>query len=198
MTENGCFEAHEKVCLSITDYHPESWNPAWTVTHIILGCISFWLQDEETAGSCYYNSDEEKSNMRKRSAWSSRKRVLAEPKFEECLGFYKEFIGINDEPEVEHWKIYIQEEEDQKKAIELEKIEVEKAAAEEKAKAEAEEKAKVEAEEKAKAEAQVAEVQNKLKDIIIHFAEDLLPKLEELQMPIKMAKAKSHFEEINA
>ena len=54
LTKNGHFVAGEKVCLSITDYHPESWNPAWTVTHVILGMISFWLGGEETAGSQYY------------------------------------------------------------------------------------------------------------------------------------------------
>ena len=54
MTENGVFNVNEKVCLSITDYHPESWNPAWTCTHIIIGMISFWIADEYTAGSVYY------------------------------------------------------------------------------------------------------------------------------------------------
>jgi len=69
MMNNGAFEPHEKICLSITDYHPESWNPAWTVTHIIMGCISFWMSDEETAGSLYYFEKDDKSYHRKKAAW---------------------------------------------------------------------------------------------------------------------------------
>ena len=81
-TDNGCFRPNDKICLSITDYHPESWNPAWTVTHIIVGCISFWLQDEKTAGSLYrYEGDGTKEYHRQRSAWLSRESVMKEPKF---------------------------------------------------------------------------------------------------------------------
>jgi ubiquitin-protein ligase len=30
-TPNGRFAVNTKLCLSITDYHPESWNPMWSV-----------------------------------------------------------------------------------------------------------------------------------------------------------------------
>ena len=69
MMNNGAFEPNEKICLSITDYHPESWNPAWTVTHIIMGCISFWMQDEETSGSLYEFEKNDRSYHRKKAAW---------------------------------------------------------------------------------------------------------------------------------
>mmetsp|Transcript_311 Transcript_311/g.264 ORF Transcript_311/g.264 Transcript_311/m.264 type:complete len:145 (+) Transcript_311:28-462(+) len=55
-TMNGRFCIDEGICLSVTEYHPESWNPAWTVSHIILGLITFWLSDEDTAGVEYHNS----------------------------------------------------------------------------------------------------------------------------------------------
>ena len=55
-TPNGRFSLDSGICLSITEYHPESWNPAWTVSHIILGLISFWISGEDTAGVVYYNS----------------------------------------------------------------------------------------------------------------------------------------------
>jgi ubiquitin-conjugating enzyme E2 J2 len=61
MMNNGDFEPNEKICLSITDYHPESWNPAWTVTHIVKSCVSFYMQDEETSGSLYYFEKDDKS-----------------------------------------------------------------------------------------------------------------------------------------
>jgi len=149
---NGAFEPNEKICLSITDYHPESWNPAWTVTHIIMGCISFWMSDEETAGSLYYFDRDDKTYHRHNAAYKSRETVLANDKFEEVLGFYKPFIGINEVKEVKNFAPLIVEEEEKAKA---EKAEAEKVAAEEAAKKakEAEEKAVAEAKAKAEEEA---------------------------------------------
>ena len=41
VTESGRFAVDQKICLSISDFHPESWNPAWTVNTIIIGLVSF-------------------------------------------------------------------------------------------------------------------------------------------------------------
>ena len=81
MMDNGSFNPNDKICLSITDYHPESWNPAWTVTHIILGCISFWMQGESTAGSLYSFWKDDKDYHQKKAAFLSKKTVLEHPKF---------------------------------------------------------------------------------------------------------------------
>jgi len=81
MMENGSFIPDHKICLSITDYHPESWNPAWTVTHIILGCISFWMQGESTAGSLYSFWNNDKDYHQKKAAFLSKKTVLEHQKF---------------------------------------------------------------------------------------------------------------------
>ena len=32
----------------MSDYHPESWNPAWSVSTILKGVLSFMLSDEIT------------------------------------------------------------------------------------------------------------------------------------------------------
>lgn len=29
LTPNGRWEVEKKICLSVTGYHPESWQPAW-------------------------------------------------------------------------------------------------------------------------------------------------------------------------
>ena len=167
LTKNGHFVAGEKVCLSITDYHPESWNPAWTVTHVILGMISFWLGGEETAGSQYYygkdgmNVYQEKKHACIDFAMKSRESVLNEPKYKDCLEYYSEFIGIKNEIDVPAWKTFKEEAEKLKIAAE-EKAKLEAIKAEKRAKWEAERKLKEEeearklkeeAEAKAKAEA---------------------------------------------
>jgi ubiquitin-conjugating enzyme E2 J2 len=37
--------------MSISDYHPETWNPIWKVETIMMGLVSFMTSDEFTAGS---------------------------------------------------------------------------------------------------------------------------------------------------
>ncbi|KAG0378694.1 Ubiquitin-conjugating enzyme E2 32 [Mortierella sp. AD032] len=41
MTPNGRFELHKKVCLSITGYHPEYWQPAWGIRTVLVAVMGF-------------------------------------------------------------------------------------------------------------------------------------------------------------
>lgn len=50
-TPNGRFEPNKKICTSFSDYHPELWNPSWSVSTIIVGLISFMCADEFTTGA---------------------------------------------------------------------------------------------------------------------------------------------------
>jgi ubiquitin-conjugating enzyme E2 J2 len=50
-TPNGRFATNTKLCLSITDYHPESWNPMWSVGTILTGLLSFMYDNQPTTGS---------------------------------------------------------------------------------------------------------------------------------------------------
>ncbi|CAA0821180.1 Ubiquitin-conjugating enzyme E2 34 [Striga hermonthica] len=40
-TPNGRFMTQKKICLSMSDFHPESWNPMWGVSSILTGLLSF-------------------------------------------------------------------------------------------------------------------------------------------------------------
>ncbi|KAH0877733.1 hypothetical protein HID58_065127 [Brassica napus] len=42
-TPNGRFITQKKICLSMSDFHPESWNPMWSVSSILTGLLSFML-----------------------------------------------------------------------------------------------------------------------------------------------------------
>ena len=44
MTPSGRLETGKRLCLSMTDFHPESWNPAWSVETILVGLLSFSSQ----------------------------------------------------------------------------------------------------------------------------------------------------------
>jgi hypothetical protein len=32
-----------RLCLSISDFHPDTWNPAWSVSTILTGLLSFMV-----------------------------------------------------------------------------------------------------------------------------------------------------------
>ncbi|KAG4072791.1 hypothetical protein HA402_009614 [Bradysia odoriphaga] len=50
-TPNGRFETRRRLCLSISDYHPEEWNPAWGVSSILTGLLSFMLENSKALGT---------------------------------------------------------------------------------------------------------------------------------------------------
>ncbi len=50
LTPSGRFKVNTRLCLSMSDFHPESWNPMWSVATIIQGVQSFMVGDELTTG----------------------------------------------------------------------------------------------------------------------------------------------------
>ncbi|KAM9895757.1 hypothetical protein OXX80_001486 [Metschnikowia pulcherrima] len=51
VTPNGRFQCNTRLCLSMSDYHPDTWNPAWSVSTILTGLLSFMTGEEHTTGS---------------------------------------------------------------------------------------------------------------------------------------------------
>ncbi|CAO1638095.1 unnamed protein product [Parajaminaea phylloscopi] len=49
-TPNGRFKENEKICTSFSDFHPGSYNPAWSVSNILVGLLSLWTSEEMTTG----------------------------------------------------------------------------------------------------------------------------------------------------
>lgn len=66
ITPNGRFACNTRLCLSMSDYHPDTWNPAWSVSTIITGLLSFMTGDESTTGSIN-TSDVVKKRLAKES-----------------------------------------------------------------------------------------------------------------------------------
>ena len=89
VTENGRFRQNAKICLSISDYHPESWNPVWPVKSIIIGLISFMTTDLDTVGSIKMVPDEVKAIAKK-----SPQDLMKHKKFNEIFEEYFINIGI--------------------------------------------------------------------------------------------------------
>lgn len=51
LTPNGRFATGTRLCLSMSDFHPESWNPLWSVGSILQGLRSFWAEDSQAVGT---------------------------------------------------------------------------------------------------------------------------------------------------
>lgn len=51
VTPNGRFKENTRLCLSMSDYHPDTWNPGWSVATILNGLLSFMTSEEHTTGS---------------------------------------------------------------------------------------------------------------------------------------------------
>ncbi|KAF6233809.1 hypothetical protein HO173_008021 [Letharia columbiana] len=67
-TPSGRFQPSTRLCLSISDFHPKSFNPAWEVSTILIGLMSFMTSDEMTTGSLGA-SDAERKWLAARSRW---------------------------------------------------------------------------------------------------------------------------------
>jgi len=51
-TPNGRFRPNKRLCLSISDFHPDTWNPAWSASTILTGLLSIMLENSPLLGSC--------------------------------------------------------------------------------------------------------------------------------------------------
>ncbi|KAL8130232.1 hypothetical protein V2J09_019387 [Rumex salicifolius] len=59
LTLNGRFETQTKICLSISNHHPEHWQPSWSVRTALVALIAFMPTSPNGAlGSLDYPKDE--------------------------------------------------------------------------------------------------------------------------------------------
>jgi ubiquitin-protein ligase len=107
LTHNGRFSLQEDgICLSISSFHPESWNPAWKVSQIVVGLSMFWLTDEDTYGAVYedeYPKDMPWADRRMQWAMESREQVMSHDKFKQIFEPYASAIGIDKEQNLPEW-----------------------------------------------------------------------------------------------
>ncbi|GAM20197.1 hypothetical protein SAMD00019534_033720, partial [Acytostelium subglobosum LB1] len=59
-TPSGRFQTDTRLCLSISDYHPETWSPSWSVSSILIGLLSFMVDNDSTLGSIITTNDEKR------------------------------------------------------------------------------------------------------------------------------------------
>lgn len=75
-TPQGRFKCDQKLCLSMSDFHPESWNPLWSVGSVLTGLLSFMLSAEETVGSISTGDSEKRALARASHAFNRRNKTF--------------------------------------------------------------------------------------------------------------------------
>lgn len=66
ITPNGRFQVNKDICTSMSNYHPNTWNPAWSVATILTGLLSMMTSDEMTTGAVE-TSDQDKRSLAAKS-----------------------------------------------------------------------------------------------------------------------------------
>lgn len=62
LTPNGRFETQTKICLSISNHHPEHWQPSWSVRTALVALIAFMPTSPNGAlGSLEYKKEERRA-----------------------------------------------------------------------------------------------------------------------------------------
>ena len=77
-TPSGRFEINKRVCLTISDFHPESWSPLWTVGSILTGIVSFMNSDELTTGGIASSSKDRKAYALASTAYNAKDHTYNE------------------------------------------------------------------------------------------------------------------------
>ncbi|KAL0063497.1 Ubiquitin-conjugating enzyme E2 6 [Marasmius tenuissimus] len=83
LTPSGRFHPDKKICFSMSDFHPGTWNPAWSVATILTGLLSFMLSDEMTTGSVTASSGQKRAYASRSHAWN-----LGQARFKEAFPEY--------------------------------------------------------------------------------------------------------------
>jgi ubiquitin-conjugating enzyme E2 J2 len=76
ITPSGRFQTDTRLCLSISDFHPDTWNPSWTISTILMGLTSFMNENTPTYGSIQTSVAERQSLAKK-----SKRFNLKSPRF---------------------------------------------------------------------------------------------------------------------
>ncbi|QRV74134.1 ubiquitin-conjugating enzyme E2 [Ceratobasidium sp. AG-Ba] len=102
-TPSGRFQPDKKICFSMSDFHPGTWNPAWSVATICTGLLSFMLSDEMTTGSVT-STDVEKRDFALRShEWNRKQKRFRDAFPDYCTEEMKDLpnMGEKDKGPVE-------------------------------------------------------------------------------------------------
>ncbi|CAB9516199.1 Probable ubiquitin-conjugating enzyme E2 33 [Seminavis robusta] len=93
LTPSGRFQPNRRLCLSMSDFHPETWNPVWSVETILAGLYSFMVETAPTLGSVETSTRQKRQYAQQSLAYNVR-----DPMFQQLFPEYVEqYQKIMDE-----------------------------------------------------------------------------------------------------
>lgn len=90
ITPSGRFQTNTRLCLSMSDYHPKTWNPAWNVSTILTGLLSFMVSNEPTVGSINTTDAQKKQYAAASHRWNAEQNHGFKIHFKSKVLEYKE------------------------------------------------------------------------------------------------------------
>ena len=77
-TPSGRFKPGQRICISISDFHPETWSASYNVASVLMGLLSFMTGKETGVGS-FHDSDEKKRQYARESMkWNANEQKFRE------------------------------------------------------------------------------------------------------------------------
>jgi ubiquitin-conjugating enzyme E2 J2 len=70
ITPNGRFEPNKNICMSMTAFHPESWQPSWQTATIIVGLQSFMAEEGNAIAAITKSTPERKKLAAESHKWN--------------------------------------------------------------------------------------------------------------------------------
>ncbi|CAO3656876.1 unnamed protein product [Mucor fragilis] len=96
ITPSGRFQPDTRLCLSMSDFHPSSWNPSWSISTILNGLLSFMVGDESTTGSIKTSVHEKKMHAARSHLWNVKNQKFREVYPELCKINYSQVKAAAD------------------------------------------------------------------------------------------------------
>lgn len=97
ITPSGRFQTNARLCLSFSDFHPQSWNPSWMVSTIITGLISFMTSEEMTTGGLNAPACERRRLASVSREWNTYSNPRFKEEFPEIYAKNLEFLTLKKE-----------------------------------------------------------------------------------------------------
>jgi ubiquitin-conjugating enzyme E2 J2 len=72
ITPSGRFKTDTRLCLSMSDFHPDHWNPNWTLSSLLYGILFALLDDEDLIGTVDTDDTQKRMYARESLAFNSR------------------------------------------------------------------------------------------------------------------------------
>jgi len=110
LTPNGRFETGQRICLSVSSFHEETWQPSWSIYSILLGLRSLFPCKAEGVGALQCDPEVQRRLARASLKFHCRQCNFSSSTFKkdglDCKGipendtscifkaFYKLFVGV--------------------------------------------------------------------------------------------------------